>query len=273
MSGIVFVTTPIGNPKDITLKALETLQAVKIIFAEDTRVFKKLVSDLNIDVSDKQIFSFHDHSEEHHLNNLLSLAKQQQIALVSDAGSPLISDPSFPVVKAAIANDIAISSCSGISAPLVALELSGLPPQPFHFHGFPPRGGALGSFLDEVAANYGTHIFFEGVSRVEKTLNKLAQVLPDFDVVVGRELTKSFESIYRFKASEFAKGSSEIVYKGEFVILVHNPNRENTGSKQLQQQAEKILRKGAKPKLVTNLLADILGLKRKEVYEILSRGN
>lgn len=272
MSGIVLVTVPIGNADDITIRALNTLKKIKYIFAEDTRVTKKLLNELEIPTDDKNINSFHDHSEEHKLNNLINLAKENLVAIVSDAGSPLISDPAYPVVQAAINSQITITTCSGINAVTYALELSALAPTPFHFHGFIGRENSKKNELYElISSQYGTHIFFEGVSRVIKTTQELSEKFQDFEIVVARELSKNFESVYRFKGKDFESIKNDITEKGEFVILVNNPKKISGANPKLKKIAQEILDKGSRPKLVSKLLAEITDQNSKEIYEQITK--
>jgi len=268
MSGIILVTLPIGNIEDITTRALNTLKDVQYIFAEDTRVLKKLLSDLGVSYENKNINSFHDHSEDHKLNNLIKIARENTIAIVSDAGSPIISDPAFPIVQASLKEGIKLDSASGVSAVTYALELSGLAPTPFHFHGFIARESSKkNEAIDLFSSQYGTHIFFEGVSRVIKTLEELCAKFKDNDIVVARELSKDFQSVYRFKGSEFDSIKDSIVQKGEFVILINNPSKAIAKSPKLESLAQEIISKGAKPKLVAKLLGEITGDNSKDLYE------
>lgn len=268
MSGIILVTLPIGNIKDITLRALDALSSVNVIFAEDTRVFRKTASDLGIDLSNKNINSFHDHSESYVLDNLMKLALSQKIAFVSDAGSPVISDPGYPIILKALELDIPIYSIGGVSAVNYALELSALPATPFHFHGFIARDGAKKTEGFELFnSQYGTHIFFEGVSRVLKTLDEVTSMFPQNSFAVVREITKEFESVYRFKGHEFSSIKDSIVEKGEFVILMNNPNKTQFSDPKILELAHEIIAKGSKPKLVSKLISQITGESSKMIYD------
>ncbi|MCT4641766.1 MAG: 16S rRNA (cytidine(1402)-2'-O)-methyltransferase [Bacteriovoracaceae bacterium] len=272
MSVIHFVTVPIGNYDDITIRALNHLKEVKYIFCEDTRVFKKLANALGIEIGDKFINSFHDHSDKAKLDNVFSILESSEITFVSDAGSPVISDPAYPLIVEATKREIEIKVVSGISAVTCALENSGLAPIPFSFHGFIPRDkGKKEEFFSKIEGIYGTHIFFEGVSRVMDTAKVLSKCLPSSNVVIARELTKEYESIYRFKASEFENIKDQIVEKGEFVFVVSNEKKSSGSSKKIKELANAILEKGSKPKLMSKLLAEILDLSSKEIYEKIQR--
>lgn len=267
-SGIVFITTPIGDVTDISRKALKFLDEIEYLYCEDTRKTKTLLERLSIDFKSKKLTSLHDHSDQRALNQLIEAAKSQVIGYVSDAGSPFISDPAFPVLKAARSAGIDIQLASGISALIYALEISGLPSQPFHFYGFLPREkGKLRSHLSQFKQVYGTHVFFEGVSRVQDTLRLIQDIYTDEPVVVARELTKEHESLHFFTADKI--DCEQITMKGEFVILVHNPNRSLVNTQELKGLAEQILEQGLKPKLASKLLASILDRNSKEIYQLL----
>ncbi len=273
MSGLFLVTTPIGNNSDFTPRAIEYLNSAKIIFCEDTRVFRALAKACEIDLENKYINSFHDHSGESKLKAVIESATTENCAFVSDAGSPLISDPAFPLVKLAISEGISLHSSGGISSPVVALELSGLPPTPFHFHGFLARDQSKKKRdLETVGSVYGTHIFFEGVSRVIKTIQEFCIRFPDMEMAIARELTKTFETIHRFKGSEFESIREEIVEKGEFIFLIHNPQKDQIqNNEEAIKFANEILEKGAKTKLVAKLVAQVLDTNVKEIYNQLNR--
>ena len=272
MSGISLVTLPIGNDDDITISALNCLKRVETIYCEDTRVLKGLLKRLDISFDDKFIDSYHDHSNDLKLNKILELAKSKECCFVSDAGSPIISDPGYLLVKAAIENGIQIKSYGGVNAPIVALELSGLSPTPFHFHAFLPRDkGRIVQQLEVINNTYGTHILFDGVSRVRKTIELIGEHCPNSQVVIARELTKEYESLYRFRASDSHEYLDEIIYKGEFVILIENSNKVIQGaSREVKELAQELLDKGIKPKTLSKLLSNILELNSKEVYKMMN---
>ena len=271
MSDLILVTMPIGNNKDLTIRAKEVLEKTKYILAEDTRVLKDFCKNNSIELNTIKIDSFNDHAGNNKIDKVMSWLEYENVALVSDAGSPIISDPAFPLVKAILESEHTLKSAPGVSAVTSALELSGLPPSPFHFHAFIQRDhGKKDSFFDELSSLYGTHIFFEGVSRVEKTMDHICQKLPEFDFCIARELTKSFESVYRFKGSEWNSIKQDMVYKGEFVILVHNSNRTNVANGDVLKMANEIIEKGAHPKKLSKLLSEITQRPTKEIYQFLS---
>ena len=272
MGKIILLNTPIGNLGDITQRVLEALKSGELFAAEDTRVFKELLNHLGISVSGKKILSLHDQSDPSQVEKLIELAQHQNLYVVSEAGSPIISDPAYPIVVMAYEKGIKVESLSGVSSPVMALELSGLPPIPFTFHGFLPReSGKRKKIFSDVG--YGTHIFFEAPTRVEETLSELASVRPQSDICVVRELSKKFEEVLKFKGSDWKLIQDKLMARGEFVILFHNSDRTLASSGELVEMAEEILQRGSSPKIVSKLLSLILDRPTKEIYSKLSRQN
>lgn len=269
MSSLTLLTLPIGNLADLTARGKAALENGSYFICEDTRTLKSLLQFIGIDYSQKYFYSFHDHSTDSELLNLIKvITDQDEVYLVSDAGNPLISDPGFPLVKRCLEEGIEIKSVPGVSAILVALELSGLPPFPFYFYGFyPQESGKQHELQNKLSSLKGTHLFFEGASRVEKTIAELAKLYPHKSLVVARELTKKFESIYRFKGHEWEKKKADFIVKGEFVILLHNDQENLRAQNELGQLAEEILTEGAKPKKLAKLLALILDRPSKDIYQ------
>ncbi len=237
---------------------------------EDTRVFKELLNHLEISLEGKNIFSFHDQSNPKEIDRLMDLALKEDLYLVSDAGSPIISDPAYPIVSSARKSGIEIDSYSGVSSPIMALELSGLPPMPFTFHGFLPRdrGPKENIFLNLLR---GTHIFFEAPHRVEETLETLEKLNLNIQVFIVRELSKKFQASHSFLSNEWTKMKSEVNFKGEFVLVIHQPTEQKIGGRELKSLAQEILDKGAAPKLLSKLLGEILDRSTKDIYAELNR--
>lgn len=272
MGKIILLNTPIGNLGDLTPRVLEALKEGVHFAAEDTRVFKELLNHLGVSVQGKRVFSLHDHSSEEEVRRVLqNLPAGETLYVTSDAGSPMISDPAYPLLKIAIEDGFEIDSFSGVSSPIMALELSGLPPIPFHFHGFLPREkGKIGSAFSSLG--YGTHIFFEAPTRVLGTLGILAETLPDAEVCVVRELSKKFQQILRFKGSEFESLKQELMTKGEFVLLIHQAKSAGVQSSQdLTSLAQDILDGSGGPKGIAKLLSLVLGIPTKEIYSKLNK--
>jgi 16S rRNA (cytidine1402-2'-O)-methyltransferase len=221
--GLHIVATPIGHLADISLRALSTLAAADLVVAEDTRVTKTLLAHYGIT---SPLFAYHEHNADAVRPQLIArLTAGQSMALVSDAGTPLISDPGFRLVGEALKNDIPVTSIPGASAILAALVVGGLPTSRFFFEGFlPPKMGARRQRIAELASVPGTLIFFESPRRVKETLAALAAVLGPREAAIARELTKMFETVRRGSlpslAAEFAAADTP---RGEIVILVGPP--------------------------------------------------
>jgi len=268
MSGIILVTLPIGNNEDLTPRAKNTLKDSSIIYAEDTRVLREFCKHNDIDLKDKRIYSFHDHTENLKLEAIAREMQNTTVVMVSDAGSPIISDPSFPLVRKALELGLEIRSCPGVSAVTAALELSGMAPSPFHFHSFIPRDtGKKISFFEECRGVYGTHIFFEGVSRVLKTVDELVKCFPEENFCIARELTKTHETVHRFNANEWEELREQVTIKGEFVILFSNANKSTGVNNKILELAQEIIDQGAHPKKLSKLLAEITSTNSKEIYQ------
>ena len=221
MPTLYIVATPIGNLKDITLRAIEVLRSVDLILCEDTRVTAKLLARYDIQ---KSLQSYHQHSKLARTEQIFRLLEEgKNIALVSDAGTPGISDPGGMLVEAVaekFGDDVVVVPIPGANAALAALSVSGFPTDRFIFLGFPPHKKGRKTFFDEVAAREETQVFYESKHRVEKALAELATRLGDRPIVVARELTKQFETLYRGTAGECLGQLCEDKILGEFVVVV-----------------------------------------------------
>ena len=215
---LYIVSTPIGNLKDITLRAIETLKTVDLIAAEDTRHTRILLDAYQIQ---KPLTSFFEHNQIKKADDLIGLLKMgRNIALVSDAGTPGISDPGFLMVRLAQENNIPITVIPGVSACISALTASGLPAHRFMFEGFlPPKSGARRNKLLALKGQEATLIFYESPHRLLKTLRDMQDVWDDPVIVVARELTKKFEEIRKDKTSLLIEHFTQHPPKGEFVLL------------------------------------------------------
>ena len=217
--GQLFVVgTPIGNLEDITLRAISTLKSVNLVLAEDTRVSKKLLDAHKIKT---KMMSYHEHSSVKEIKKIVDfLLNGKDLALISDAGTPTISDPGYGLIRDCIKNGIAIIPVPGASAISAAISISGLPSDSFTFYGFlPQKKGRLKKIQDLIHFN-NTIILFESPYRLEKTLKQLLENLGDRPVVVGRELTKLYEEIIRGNLSEVLEYFSKSKVKGEIVIMI-----------------------------------------------------
>lgn len=224
------VATPIGNLKDITMRALETLQSVDYILCEDTRVTKKLLAHYQIN---KPTISYHQHSPESKIKEIIQLLVEgKNLALVTDAGTPGISDPGNQLIDAILKKDSssqqagiqndkeAIIPIPGPCAAVAALSISGFPTDKFYFAGFPPHKNKRQKFFKELAAREETIVFYESTHRILKTLSELQTLTPQRKIMVARELTKQFETIYRGTAAKILENIKKGPIKGEFAVVL-----------------------------------------------------
>ena len=220
MSKLYIIPTPIGNLNDITLRALETLKKVDFILAEDTRQSSKLLKHFEID---KKLVAYHQHNEHKSIDKVIDQLKQgATIGLVSDAGTPAISDPGFLIVRACIENDIAVECLPGATAFVPALVNSGFPCDKFVFEGFLPHKKGRQTRLNFLKEETRTIIFYESTHRLLKTLTQFAEFFgEERQVSVSRELTKMFEENVRGTVREVIEYYKTNVTKGEIVIVVH----------------------------------------------------
>jgi 16S rRNA (cytidine1402-2'-O)-methyltransferase len=216
---LYIVSTPIGNLKDITFRAIETLKEVDLIAAEDTRVTSILLNHYEIK---KPLTSFHSHSSDAKLDAIIArLKKNEKVALVSDSGTPGISDPGYRLIRAALENGIRVVPIPGPSAVITALCASGLPTDKFLYLGFLPVKKGRQTVFKRIAECENTVVFYESPHRLKKTLDQLKAVLePGRQIAVAKELTKIHETFYRGTIEEVARTLPENP-KGEYVILVH----------------------------------------------------
>ncbi|HEX3251633.1 MAG TPA: 16S rRNA (cytidine(1402)-2'-O)-methyltransferase [Pyrinomonadaceae bacterium] len=220
MRGTLYlVATPIGNLSDITHRALQVLRDVDLIACEDTRHTHKLLSHYGITT---KTVSYHEHNEQQRAAQLIDQLKEgQNIAIVSDAGTPSISDPGFRLVRAAIENEVAVVPVPGPSALISALVAAGLPTDEFFFAGFlPARSNARRARLSELQSVPGTLVFYEAPHRLAATLKDAYEVLGERDAVVARELTKVHEEIRRGRLSELSDHYEGEEPRGEIVVLI-----------------------------------------------------
>jgi len=219
---LFIVATPIGNLGDITFRAIEVLKDVDYILCEDTRITGKLLN--NYDISKKTV-SFNDFSEESKIPSITSdLSSGQKVALVSDAGMPLVSDPGYKLARECIHQGIAVESIPGPSSVVTALTLSGLPPDKFTFVGYlPKKDGKRKKFLEDLKKSRqimkSTIIVFESPYRLLKSLIDIKEVFGDVEIVICRELTKMHEEVRRETVSQSIDHFCKTKIKGEFAIL------------------------------------------------------
>jgi 16S rRNA (cytidine1402-2'-O)-methyltransferase len=216
---LYLVATPIGNLEDITLRALRTLKECDVVAAEDTRRTGQLLKHFGIT---KPLLSYFQFNEAKRSEEIIArLGQGQKVALVTDAGSPGISDPGERVVRAAIAADHRVEPVPGPCALVAALTVSGLPTDEFHFVGFlPHKSGQRRKELERVRDYAGTLVLYESPYRIEKLLGELNDLFPDHQVVLAREVTKKFEEHLRGTPAQLLEAISNRARKGEFVVLV-----------------------------------------------------
>ncbi len=220
---LYLVSTPVGNLRDISLRAIDVLSKVDLIAAEDTRVSKILLQHYAIKTA---LISYHDFNEERATPHLIEKLKaNQSLAIISDAGTPGISDPAFYLVRQAIQEGINIEAIPGATAFVPALIISGLPTERFVFEGFLPSKKGRNKRFEQLRDEQRTIIIYESPRRIKKTLEDLRQYLNDRPVAVVREITKKFEQVVRGSLSEVLDKLDEIPQKGEFVILIGGMTR------------------------------------------------
>lgn len=264
--GLYVVATPIGNLRDITLRALEVLRAADLVLCEDTRVTHKLLERHQLS---PKLAAYHDHNAASVRPRVLAeLAKGSAIALVSDAGTPLVSDPGFKLVEAAIDAGHRVFPIPGASAALAALVAAGLPSDRFFFEGFlPPKSGARKARLSELRAIPATMIFYESGPRLAESLSDMAATLGARDAAVCRELTKAFEEIRRGTLSDLADHYEEAgAPKGEIVVVVAPPGETPLLDEEDIEQKIKTALKTLSLKDASAAIAAETGLPRKEIY-------
>lgn len=265
--GLYLVSTPIGNARDITLRALDVLKMADAVACEDTRTTAKLMTIHGVHAS---LLPYHDHNAEKQRPLLLArLAKGEAIALVSDAGTPLISDPGYKLVREAIAAGHRVFPIPGASASLAALAVAGLPTDRFAFLGFPPpKSAARRRWLAEAAAFPGTLILFESPQRLAESLDDAAQTLGDREAAVARELTKLFEETKRARLSALAATYKESgPPKGEVVVVIAPPEETAPSPEDLDRVVGQALARGLSVKDAAAEAAATLGIGRKEAYQ------
>ena len=272
-STLYLVATPIGNLKDFSYRGVEILNQVDIVLAESTNKTRILFDKFNIK---NKISLFNDFSSKKKIDSIVkNILRGQNIALVSDAGTPLISDPGSELIKAVLKENIRVVPVPGPSSPISALVASGLSTEKFSFHGFlPKKEGALKSFLKEINLDSKTQIFFESPKRIKKTLLTFQQLIDhDRKIVIARELTKIYEEFYRGKISDLKKIIDEVpeIEKGELVLLLE-------GSKDkflIDTHLERILFNELKPFLslrqISKIISKMSSKDSKEIYNIFKK--
>jgi 16S rRNA (cytidine1402-2'-O)-methyltransferase len=268
-AGLVLVPTPIGNLGDMTPRGLAVLRAADLILCEDTRHTGRLCKAYGITT---RLAALHEHNEDARIAGVLSLLGQgRRVALLSDAGTPLVSDPGYRLVRAAIAAGLAVGAVPGANAAVLALVLSGLPPQPFLFLGFPPprpaaRRAAFARLRGaERAGLSATLLFYEAPHRLAETLADMADLFGPRPAAVAREMTKRFEEVRRATLAELAAHYASQAARGEITVVVGPAPEEAAEPDDLDEQVRAALA-GHSLKQAVALVTAATGLPRKQVY-------
>jgi 16S rRNA (cytidine1402-2'-O)-methyltransferase len=265
---LYLVSTPIGNLGDITHRAIEVLSSAALIIAEDTRHSRRLLDHYGIATP---LSSYHEHNEAKETPRLVArLRAGDAIALISDAGTPLISDPGSRLVGAALAASIPVVPIPGASSIMAALVASGMPLERFTFFGFLPRKGReRGETIRDVVESTATAILFEAGNRVGATLDALRDAgAGERDVVVARELTKQFEEFKRGTVAELADTYRDVDPKGEVVLIVGASPKKTASEEELAYTAKNLRASGKPPREVMDHLVMALGAPRNLAYKI-----
>ncbi len=267
--GLYIVATPIGTARDITLRSLDILASAEILAAEDTRSLRHLMTLHGVALGGRPLLSYHDHNGERMRPRLMrALEEGRSVAYASEAGTPLVADPGYALVRAATAAGHPVTAAPGASAVLAALTVSGLPSDRFHFAGFPPSAAAARArFLGGLATIGATLILFESPRRVGRLLTELVQHLGgERDAVLCRELTKRFEEVRRGTLETLAAEFADRPVKGEIVVLIDRA----APVAHSETEMEDALRETMKDKPLKQAVAETaarLDLPRRQVYQ------
>ncbi len=271
MGTLYLVATPIGNLEDITLRALRVLKEASLIAAEDTRTTRKLLARYEISTP---VVSFHEHSPPARLTELLRALAEGDVAVVSEAGMPGISDPGYRLVQEAIAAGFPVVPIPGPSAVITALAASGLPADRFLFLGFlPARASARRKALTEAAPLPYTLVFFEAPHRLLETLKDALEILGDRRIGIARELTKVHEEIWRGTLDQALEHFRTREPRGEFTLVIAGVGEESTAAgrwseEQVRQELARLLAEGIPLKEASRRVAGLAGWPRREVYQL-----
>ncbi|MEE3343509.1 MAG: 16S rRNA (cytidine(1402)-2'-O)-methyltransferase [Bacilli bacterium] len=264
---LYLISTPIGNLGDITLRSIDILNEVDIIFSEDTRVTKLLLNHLHIN---KKLVSLHDHNEDIVKDKVLEyLNNGYNVGLVSDRGTPIISDPGYKTVKYVVDNGFNVVALPGANAFVPALISSGIEPLPFTFYGFlDSKSSKRKKELDKLKEITNTIIFYEAPHRIKDTICDMLDIFGDRNVSLSREISKKYESIYRGSISNLISSLDNI--KGEFVIVVEGAKVDNNNidNVELIQQVDFYIDNGLSKKDAIKLVANINKISKNDVYNL-----
>lgn len=266
---LYLVPTPIGNLSDMTFRAIDVLKKVSWILAEDTRVSGKLLKHFEIETPQK---AYHEHNHQEKLPEILKLLQKHDLALISDAGTPGISDPGFGLVQAAIDRDIQVISLPGATAVIPALVASGLPTNQFTFLGFLPKKNSHKiNILGEYKRSPMTLVIYESPYRLLKTLKLIKETLGERQVCVAREISKVFETYYRMSSSQAVEYFSQEQFPGEVVIVVGGVDEAEASDwdeTKIKSALQTELNSGVGLNQAAKNIAKISGKKKSEIYQL-----
>lgn len=275
---LFIVSTPIGNLGDITFRALDTLKKVDVIACEDTRTTRSLLAHFNI--TPPLLVSYEEHNEESHSDTVLRFLKEgKDAAVVSEGGTPLISDPGFRIVSKAISEGLRVEPVPGASAVIAALSASGASTDRFSFLGFLPRSSPERKKIYKEIAGYDhTVVFFESPHRIEESLKDLAQIIPSREIVLCREITKIYEEFIRGKAEDILKVVKDRgALKGEITLVIKKPEQNGSAAEILLTEDDLcdllVDQAGMQASKAAAVIAKLSGSVRADVYEKIIKKN
>lgn len=267
--GLYFVATPIGTARDITLRALDILASADVLAAEDTRNTRHLLDLHAVALQGRPLIPYHDHNGPAQRPRLIGLIESgKSVAYVSDAGTPLVSDPGYALARAAIDRGLNVVTAPGPSAVLAALTVAGLPTDQFFFAGFvPQKQAARRKMLENLVDVPGSLVFFENAKRVGKTLIDMVQTFGNREAALCRELTKKFEETHRARLADLAKDYETRTPRGEIVLIVAPPDNPVTSTAEMEMALRSALARDMSTRDAAASVASATGLPRKTVYQ------
>lgn len=272
MPGLYLIATPIGNARDITLRALDLLATADVLVAEDTRSLRRLMEIHGVALRDRPLLAYHDHNGARMRPRLMAeLEAGRAVLYASEAGTPMISDPGFDLARAASEAGYAVTCAPGASAVITALTLAGLPTDRFLFAGFLPNaGGPRKTVLRDLSGVPATLVFYESPRRLPEMLAAAQEVLGDREAAVCRELTKKFEETRRGLLSELADHYRETPAKGEVVVLIGKGDSGSVREFDLEHEVNKAL-ETMSVRDAADFVSARFGVKRRPVYQLAMR--
>lgn len=264
---LYIVPTPIGNLEDITLRALRILKSVDLIACEDTRTSKKLLNHFEINTP---TISYHKFNESKRSQELITKLKEGlNLAVISDAGTPGISDPCSYLIKEAIAHNLDFDVLPGATATIPALILSGLNTESFTYCGFlPDKAKDKENLFNQIKSHSQTLIFYVSPHSLEKTLQEFRENLGERNIAIVREISKLFQSVYRGKISYFIDNFAEITLKGEFVVVIAGNEEKILSDEQILEEAKRLVSEGQSVSNVAKEMSKEYGLKKNKLYQL-----